>query len=263
MTSWTRSATRWPASASRSPASRPAWTEIANILNQQTDASREIAQGISSIAAMTQQSVDQVGDNFQPARCRPPPRGRGTAEYFELFVRQQDPASRQGRSRDLEEAAVRHGSRTRQAEAPMNCPTIIPADWASGTTATPRKTRAAIARSLCWKSRTRCPSARQAGGERLFAAGGSARRLAGNPARGNRVEGCLGLLDELGAITAATNRHAGAHPLVVTMELLTVARSGYGATVAERGLRLAARSRLTAAPPPAPPRIRAQERMPL
>ncbi|WP_249779312.1 methyl-accepting chemotaxis protein [Bradyrhizobium sediminis] len=34
--------------------------EIANILNQQTDASREIAQGVSSIAAMTQQSVEQV-----------------------------------------------------------------------------------------------------------------------------------------------------------------------------------------------------------
>jgi len=34
--------------------------EIAGILNQQTDASREIAQGISSIAAMTKQSVEQV-----------------------------------------------------------------------------------------------------------------------------------------------------------------------------------------------------------
>ncbi len=34
--------------------------EIAGILNQQTDASREIAQGISSIAAMTEQSVEQV-----------------------------------------------------------------------------------------------------------------------------------------------------------------------------------------------------------
>lgn len=34
--------------------------EISGILNQQTDASREIAQGISAIAAMTQQSVDQV-----------------------------------------------------------------------------------------------------------------------------------------------------------------------------------------------------------
>jgi methyl-accepting chemotaxis protein len=34
--------------------------EIADILNQQTDASREIAQGISSIAAMTRQSVEQV-----------------------------------------------------------------------------------------------------------------------------------------------------------------------------------------------------------
>jgi methyl-accepting chemotaxis protein len=36
-------------------------TEIADILNQQTAASREIAQGISSIAAMTEQSVKQVG----------------------------------------------------------------------------------------------------------------------------------------------------------------------------------------------------------
>jgi methyl-accepting chemotaxis protein len=35
--------------------------DIAGILNQQTDASREIAQGISSIAAMTEQSVEQVG----------------------------------------------------------------------------------------------------------------------------------------------------------------------------------------------------------
>lgn len=35
--------------------------EISGILNQQTDASREIAQGISSIAAMTEQSVKQVG----------------------------------------------------------------------------------------------------------------------------------------------------------------------------------------------------------
>ncbi len=35
-------------------------TEIAGILNQQSDASREIAQGISSIAAMTEQSVEQV-----------------------------------------------------------------------------------------------------------------------------------------------------------------------------------------------------------
>ena len=34
--------------------------EIADILNQQTDASREIAQGIFSIAAMTKQSVEQV-----------------------------------------------------------------------------------------------------------------------------------------------------------------------------------------------------------
>ncbi|MDO9059648.1 MAG: methyl-accepting chemotaxis protein [Bradyrhizobium sp.] len=34
--------------------------EISGILNQQTDASREIAQGISSIAAMTEQSVKQV-----------------------------------------------------------------------------------------------------------------------------------------------------------------------------------------------------------
>jgi methyl-accepting chemotaxis protein len=34
--------------------------EISGILNQQTDASREIAQGISSIAAMTQESVKQV-----------------------------------------------------------------------------------------------------------------------------------------------------------------------------------------------------------
>lgn len=34
--------------------------EIANILNQQTDASREIAQSISSIAAMTEQSVEQA-----------------------------------------------------------------------------------------------------------------------------------------------------------------------------------------------------------
>jgi methyl-accepting chemotaxis protein len=34
--------------------------EIASILNQQTDASREIAQGISSIATMTEQSVEQV-----------------------------------------------------------------------------------------------------------------------------------------------------------------------------------------------------------
>ena len=34
--------------------------EISDILNQQTDASREIAQGVSSIAAMTEQSVKQV-----------------------------------------------------------------------------------------------------------------------------------------------------------------------------------------------------------
>ncbi len=34
--------------------------EIAGILNQQTDASREISQGISSIAAMTKHSVEQV-----------------------------------------------------------------------------------------------------------------------------------------------------------------------------------------------------------
>ena len=34
--------------------------EISDILNQQTDASREIAQGVSSIAAMTEQSVEQV-----------------------------------------------------------------------------------------------------------------------------------------------------------------------------------------------------------
>ncbi|MGZ3323312.1 MAG: methyl-accepting chemotaxis protein [Xanthobacteraceae bacterium] len=34
--------------------------EISGILNQQTDASREIAQGVSSIAAMTEQSVKQV-----------------------------------------------------------------------------------------------------------------------------------------------------------------------------------------------------------
>ena len=34
--------------------------EIADILNQQTEASREIAQGISSIAAMTKQRVEQV-----------------------------------------------------------------------------------------------------------------------------------------------------------------------------------------------------------
>ena len=35
-------------------------SEISDILNQQTDASREIAQGVSSIASMTEQSVEQV-----------------------------------------------------------------------------------------------------------------------------------------------------------------------------------------------------------
>jgi methyl-accepting chemotaxis protein len=34
--------------------------EIANILNQQTDASREVAEGISAIARMTQTNVDQI-----------------------------------------------------------------------------------------------------------------------------------------------------------------------------------------------------------